>query len=372
MIHPRQYKYYTAALRLFAAAACLLLSGPAVAGIPADSSSAVVFVYQHIGDDSTAPGSISLEQFRAHVNEMKTEGYNVLPLPEIVDALKAGKPLPVKTVALTFDGAWLSTLNDAIPLLSAAKLPYTVFYASDLVDAGTPSHMTWKQLKALKRDKLATLGILPDNYVHMAALPPERSAARINKAVSRYREEIGGEPLFFAYPYGEYSADLKKQLADYPFAAAFGQQSGVAHKDADFSALPRFTLTEAFGGLDRFQLTTHALPLPVTDVIPEDMLVTQNPPMIGFTVTPEITNLSRLSCFVSGLGKVELTRLGNNRIEIRLAEKLIDRSTRVNCTMPVDEVVAGQPPSWRWFGMLLILPEAVTDESAPQNPESEE
>ena len=33
--------------------------------------------------------------------------------------------------------------------------------------------------------------------------------------------------------------------------------------------------------------TANALPLPVTDVMPEDMLIEENPPLIGFTVAPE-------------------------------------------------------------------------------------
>lgn len=344
----RQHKYMAAIL-------LGLLCAPAHAAINADKTSAVIFVYQRVGEDSVPQGNLSLDQFKAHVGELKTDGYNVLPLPQIIDALKEGAELPQKTIAITFDGAWLSTLNNALPLLQEARLPFTVFFSSDLADGGNPGHMSWKEIRTLKKSRLATLGILPSSYVHMTDLGEAENAALINKAVARYREELKEDPKFFSYPYGEYSSAVRKQIAGYSFlSAAFGQQSGVAHASSDFLALPRFTMTDAYGDLDRFMLTANALPLPVSDVVPEDMVLTQNPPMIGFTVTSDIANLSRLSCFVSGVGKTELVRPGGNRIEIRLQAPFEDRSTRVNCTMPDDTVIPGQPENWRWFGMQLI------------------
>lgn len=367
MLSNRQYKYGA----IFCALWMTLGVPPAAAGISADKSSAVIFSYHHVGEEFAAQGNLSLEQFKAHISELKSTGYNVRPLPAIISALKKGDELPPQTIALTFDGAWLSTLSNAVPLLEEANLPFTVFFASDMADANAPNHMSWRQLKALKKKKLATLGILPSAYAHMVGSSVEQNSARINKAVARYREELDEEPKFFSYPYGEFTSSLRKQVAGYAFEAAFGQQSGVAHAKSDFYSLPRFTLTDAFGDLDRFLLTAHALPLPVSDVLPDDMIVTQNPPMIGFTVTPEITNLSRLSCFASGLGKTELARLGNNRIEIRLAGPMTDRSMRVNCTIPAEENVPGAPPIWRWFGMELIDP--ALSELAPEDaPETEE
>lgn len=323
------------------------------AEIAADKSAAVIFSYQRVGEDSLPQSSVTVEQFKAHIKELTSEGYQVLPLPQVIDALQKGTALPPRTVVLTFDGAWLSTLNNAIPLLEDENLPFTIFFASDMADAGNPAHMSWKQLRRLQKDKLVTFGIFPSAYASMAGMSPETASATINKAVSRFREELGSDPAYFAYPYGEYSSSLRQDLQKYSFKAAFGQQSGVAHAKSDLFALPRFTLTGAYGDFDRFLLTVHAKPLPVSDVMPEDMVLTQNPPLIGFTVTPEITDLSKLSCFVSGKGKVELARLGDNRIEIRLSEPFDDRGTRVNCTMPDDDAVPGQPQNWRWFGMQL-------------------
>ncbi len=346
----------------------LLWSAAASATIPEDKSSAVVFVYQRIGEDAVPQGNISIEQFEEHISELKKGGYSVLPLSKIIDAVKSNTPLPPKTVAITFEGAYQATLANAVPLLDDAQMPFTVFFSSDELDDSSTGHMTWDQLKKLKKDKLAGLGILPATYEHLVNQTPEKSAELINRAVSRYREMLGEEPDFFAYPYGEFNNALRKQIGGYKFKAAFGQQSGVVYNGADLTALPRFTMTDEYGDLDRFLLTAHALPLPVIDVVPDDMVITQNPPTIGFTITPELTNLAKLSCFASDTGKLPLTHIDNNRIEIRLTEALTDRRTRINCTLPNETFTAGEQPNWRWFGMLLTSPsveeEATADSSA--------
>ena len=364
---------YTSLCRLIIGAilACALFAASSVfAAIPEDKGAAVIFMYQRIGEDSVPQSNISTEQFAEHINELKKGGYAVLPLTKIIDAVKNGEPLPPRTVGITFEGAYQATLANALPLLQEAQMPFTVFFSSDALENNTSGHMTWDQLKELKKNDLVDFGILPSAYEHLVNQTPEQSAALINRAVSRYREMLGAEPVFFAYPYGETSAALRKQVAGYKFKAAFGQQSGVVHGSSDFAILPRFTMTDDYGDFDHFMLTAHALPLPVSDVVPDDKNITANPPIIGFTVTPEIHNLGKLACFASGMeGKLPLSRIGSSRIEIRPLQPFTDRRTRINCTLPNDAFTPGEAQNWRWFGMLLT--QGALQEDTTTNPSDE-
>lgn len=325
--------------------------------IEADKSSAVIFAYQRIGDDSVPQGSLSLDQFKAQIQELKSDGYDVVPLANVIDGLKSGKVMPPKTVVLTFDGAWKSTVKNIVPILTEAQMPFTIFITSDMADQNSPQHANWDDLRTLKKNKLVSFGMFPSAYVHLTNKRGEDIAQFVNKSIGRFREELKMTPAFFAYPYGEYSTGIKDSLSAYPFTAAFGQQSGVAHMKSDFMALPRFTMTDNFGDFDRFLLTANALPLPVEDMTPADTVIQENPPKIGFTVSAALTDLSRLSCFVSGHGKVGLAKPGGNRVELQLAEPLEDRSTRINCTLPESSYIEGHGTSaWRWFGMQLVNP----------------
>lgn len=360
-----------AILPVLALLACFGLSTPAVANmIDADKSSAVIFAYQRIGDDSVPQGSLALEQFKNQVQQLKSDGYTVWPLKDVIEKIQKGEEIPPRTVVLTFDGAWTGTMKTVVPILQEAKFPFTIFITSDVVDQQNPQHATWADLKSLKKNKLASFGIFPSGYSHLVNATPEENASLINKAVSRFREELGEAPIFFAYPYGEYSTAVKNALKPYHFTAAFGQQSGVVHSKSDVMALPRFTMTDSFGDFDRFVLTANALPLPVSDVTPDNAMIKENPPQIGFTVTSGLKDLSRLSCFVSGHGKVSIQKPGGNRVELRMAEPFEDRSTRINCTMPESSYIPGHGTSaWRWFGMQVVNPDLAEqnlDDSAPE------
>lgn len=346
----------------------LFISVCAIAALPEDKSAAVVFMYQRVGEDSVPQSNISIDQFKEHLNELKKGGYTILPLGKIVDAVKNNEPLPPKTVALTFEGAYQATLANAVPLLEEAQIPFTIFLATDMIDSESTNRMSWDQLRKLHKKSLVTLGLLPSSYEHLVNLTPEKNAELINRALGRYHEMLGEDPLFFAYPYGEYNTALKNQVSGYKFKAAFGQQSGVVHSGADVMALPRFTMTNDYGDLDRFMLTANALPLPVTDAVPEDSVITQNPPTIGFTVTPALHKLDKLSCFASDQGKLPLMRIKGNRIEIRPPQPFTDRRTRINCTLPNETITPGEPQNWRWFGMLLTTRSIEEDTSTDVPP----
>lgn len=335
---------------------CVLFSVSAVPALAADYSSAVVFAYQRVGEDSLPHASVSAEQFAAHMEELTRGNYVVKPLREVIAAIKAGDPLPHKTVALTFDGAYASTLKNALPLLDARNYPYTVFISSDAVDRGDAGSMTWDELRALQRRRNAELAVLPAHYHHMAEGDLTRSMASVNRALGRFEEELGRKPAFFAWPYGEYSLALKRKVAEYGFDAAFGNHAGAVYPGSDFMALPRFVMNELQGGIDRFKQTATALPLPVSDISPDDPILKSNPPMIGFTVSARLRGLDSLSCFVSGEGKIEMRRV-ENRVELRPLRPFTNRRTRVNCTMPDDADIPGEEQHWRWFSMIFIDPD---------------
>ncbi len=326
------------------------------ADIPADQSAAVIYAYQRVGEDSMPHASVSVEQFTAHIAELRRGSHVVKPLSEVVDALRNATALPHKTVAITFDGAHRATLEKVMPLLDEAGYPYTVFFSSESIDAKAVNSLTWAELRALGKKKNVELGIMPAYYAHMVGNDMAANTASINKALGRYREEIGGQPAYFSWPYGEYTLELKKKLAEYSFQAAFTYHAGVAHLKSDFMALPRFVMNDLVGDIDRFRQTASALPLPVSDVSPEDPVLKNNPPMIGFTVAPDITSLSKLSCFVSSQGKVTVSRVAGNRVELRPEHPFVDRRTRINCTLPAEKI-PGEDAHWRWLGLMYIDPE---------------
>lgn len=358
---------------LIAATAMALWCVPAEAQnrIPLDDQSAVIFTYHHIGNDLASSANLDKAQFEAQVKELKSGNYNVLPLPRIIEAIKAGEKLPDPTIGLTFDGAHRNTLNYAAPILLKAGLPFTIFIATDTLDNNASDSLRWDDLRRLMRSDLVTAGLHPATYQKLYTRDQAEIARQINKALARYRKELGQEARLFAYPYGEYSLAYKQIVERQGFEAAFSQQSGVAYAGADIFALPRFSMTAPYGDIERFRMTAMALPLPAQDVSPQDPYIRDATPEIGFTIDEKLKNqVKLLSCFSSSAEKAKLQTLSDTRIEIRLEKPFDDERGRINCTMPgpIDE--ATDQPRWRWYGMLLTMPVNYDDYEPAANDDS--
>ena len=349
-----------------------LLSGiPAAAANDYDDNAAVIFAYFAIGNDNNPTASLRTEQFIQQINELTSGGYNVAPLDNVIDAFAAGRTLPARTVAITFDGADKSILQNAAPLLIDHELPFTVFIPADRVSSEKPPFMNWDDLRKLKRSGLVTFGLHPSSYSRLADNNPNEIKRQINNSIAVIREELEVNVGLIAYPFGEYDENYKQIVKSMGLKAAFGQQSGVAWSGDDRFALPRFTLTERYGDMDRFLMTANALPLPATDISPDDPHLNSLTPSIGFTAPDELSkSLKSLSCFSSSAEKPELQILGN-RVEIRMSKPFREDRPRINCTLPVAGA-PGEEPRFRWLGMMYTVPQDLFDQAASERAKEEQ
>ncbi|NQU55969.1 MAG: polysaccharide deacetylase family protein [Rhodospirillales bacterium] len=344
----------TVGLKKFLARLFAVLLGLSAIPLPAQAgNSAVIFMYHRFGEDDFPTTSIKIEQFEAHLAELKSGGYHVMPLEDIIKALRNNEDLPERAVAITIDDAYLSVYEKAWPRFKAHGFPFTLFVATDPVDRGIRGYMSWDQIRTLQQDG-AGIGSQTASHLHMAASSVLANRRDLNKSNDRFKTELGAKPSLIAYPYGEASQRVFDLVRSSGFSAGLGQHSGVAAKTPGLYYLPRFALNENYGDMKRFRLAANAIALDVVDVTPNDPLIDEgddNPPALGFTINGDEAlrkSLNRLACFGSHEGKLDVSRLegegGQTRIEIRMQKPLPDGRTRFNCTLPAKD------GRWYWFG----------------------
>ncbi|MFB0991160.1 MAG: polysaccharide deacetylase family protein [Rhodospirillales bacterium] len=316
------------------------------------ASSAVIIIYHRFGESDFPSTNIQLKQLDAHIKELKSGPYTVLPVVEIIEKLKAGISLPDRTVGITIDDAYRSIYAEGWPRFKAAGLPITVFVSTAHIDHGSSRHLTWNQIRKMQATGV-DFGHHSVSHLHMPKASTNSIQQELEIANLRFEKKLGAKPKLFAYPFGETSLAVQKIIKSAPFIGAFGQHSGVIDGTSDFSYLPRFALNEKFGGINRFRILANAISIPIQDMTPNDPLIEDNnPPAIGFTISGELANpkadLSRLSCFLNHEGqRADMSKLGP-RIEIRSKKPMPIGRTRLNCTMPTKQ------GRWRWFGHQFI------------------
>lgn len=342
-----------------------------------DATAIRIFAYHRIGEDRYPDTSIRREQFEAHIQELASGNYNVIALPDAIATLKSGNSFPPRTVVLTFDGGHASIAKYAVPLLLKHKFPFTLFISSNLIDSGSNEYMRWGDIKKLAKNDLVTIGMHPASYRRLYRETDKTIKQSIHAGRSRIRDMTGANADLFAYPFGEYSHAYMDIIADTGFRAAVTQNSAVAHLDSTLFELPRFSMTEGYGSVDRFRLLANALPLPLEITAPQSVVLSETEDVKHFTLrynSDVVDNIARLSCFLSDQGRLEFDQdAERNRAEdentddktdeqrtkqssITLEYPLVNGRNRLNCTYPAHDDTAEQNGRnlWRWFGKLLI------------------
>ncbi|MEX1310953.1 MAG: polysaccharide deacetylase family protein [Candidatus Sulfomarinibacteraceae bacterium] len=330
----------------FAAALICLGAGVSIAG-----DEAVVLMYHRFGDDRYPSTNIRVEQLEAQLEYLADNGFTVVPLSDVLAAIRGDGELPDRAVALTVDDAYRSVYTVGYPRFRERGMPFTVFVATDPVDGGQADFMTWDQMREMAEHGVtfANHGATHDSVIDRRG-DESRSAwlarvrADVSKGARRLTEELTPLSGVFAYPYGEYDEGAAAVIADLGLIA-FGQHSGAVGPTGDPRALPRFPMAEAFADMGEFAVKVSSRPLPVAGVSPWDPVTPSKRPRIEVTLADTDARLDRFACFVSGQGEVAVEWLEpRRRFAVAPKNDLPLGRNRVNCTAP-----AAEGGRFHWF-----------------------
>lgn len=316
------------------------------------ANAAVVLQYHHVSDSTPPSTSISPALFKRHLAYLADNNFAVVPLSDLVDLLKAGKSLPDKTVAITFDDAYASVYEVAYPLLKDKGWPFTVFVNTEPLDQGKKLFASWEQLMEMTKH-----GVIIANHSrlhnHLLRLQEGESRAEWRKRITaevmdaekRITEKTGQAHRILAYPYGEYDNDVKALLKKLDFVA-FGQQSGPLFTTKDLLTLPRFPFGGGYVELEDFATKVNTRPLelkriqlfadmklaqPLADLV---LPLGQRPVLVLELVDKKLA--SQVNCFASGQGAIH-TEVRGDKLLVQAKEPLRAGRTRYNCTAATGE-----------------------------------
>ena len=248
-----------------------------------------------------------------------------------------------KKILITIDDAFLSFYENAWPFLKENQIPFILFTSTDFI--GKKGYMNIDQLREVEKESFAYLGNHSHMHEYMVTFDFNNFTNDIDKSIEIFNNLFNYNPIFFSYPFGEYSLEQKNYISS-KFEYAFGQHSGVIDLNKDPYELPRFPINEKYGDLKRFEFLINLLPLQYSKIIPEDKLIlNNNPPKMEIEFFKEQKNLSAINCFSDEGGSwnnsnIELTE---NTLVVHFREKFNFRRGRINCSLNDNE-------GWRWFG----------------------
>jgi len=322
----------------------------------------VIFLYHHVDDDTPRSTSVSPREFRAQLEYLEREGYTVIPLMDLVEALAAGRELPPRSVAITFDDGYRTLLSGALPELSARGWPFTVFVSTEAIDAGYGGFLSWDDVRRLVAAG-AAIGNHSVSHAHLVRRLEGESEAEwerrvrgeIREAKARLEAEVGESLIpVFAYPYGEYTSELKAIVTSEGLYG-LGQQSGAVGAGSDLYALPRYPVASGMDLDADFALRARSRPLPLSPVGREEHIVgdADARPRLRLRLAVDAdVRVSELACYVTGQGRVpvEWTSEAMQEFVVRPGQALGSGRSKLNCTAPSRAV----PGVYHWYGYVWM------------------
>jgi peptidoglycan/xylan/chitin deacetylase (PgdA/CDA1 family) len=325
------------------------------------SFAAVILQYHHVSDTTPKSTSITPVQFEKHLQYLQDNNFKVVALSIIVEGIKTQQQLPDKSVAITFDDAYIDILTNAKPLLDKFGFPYTIFVNPAIINRNekkSESHsLSWAQLKAM-----ADEGVIIANhgYEHdsLARIPQDETeqitqvqwlaqqTTLLTKAEAIIKEKTGQSWHYFAYPYGEYDVAIQSWVSSNGYVG-FSQQSGAVGLQSDLTSLPRFPASMPYDKISSLRDKLRSLPFTLSFKGNEAQTIFKfkETKSVTFTVESDDFYKAGLNCYVSGLGKQTIDWHDDNSFSINFSKDLPIGRVRGNCTA----ASISEPGRYYWY-----------------------
>jgi len=329
-----------------------IINGSSSSANNIDDKGVTVLMYHRFEENKYPSTNIKIADFIKQIDLIKKNGFTFINANDFENQLEKYKNK--KKILLTIDDAFKSFYDQAWPILKNSKIPFLLFVNTR--EIGSSGYMSWAQLKEISKETYVHIGNHSYSHDYLIDKTDNEINNDISLAIADLKKNLGYSSPFFSYPFGEYSENFKKIIKNFGFKYAFGQHSGVVDDTKDFYELPRFSINEKYGKIERFELILKTIPLKFKSITPIEKYInnTNNPPQVTIEFFEDLQNIELLNCYSNELNtwkKSKIEYINDYKIKIKLIGKFTTERGRINCSLRESD------GSWRWLGMQFVIAE---------------
>jgi peptidoglycan/xylan/chitin deacetylase (PgdA/CDA1 family) len=223
----------------------------------------IVLCYHALSPTWEAALSTTPERFEHQIGMLVKRGYRGMTFTQAINSRLSGRVL-----AVTFDDAYRSVLELALPILERHRVPATVFAPTDFIDSeqsmrwagidrwrGGPHEreltpMSWAELRTLA-DAGWEIGSHTGSHPHLTQVDDDALGDELERSKRACEHHLAGPCTSIAYPYGDVDARVVAATARAGYRAAATLPSRLHSREA--LEWPRIGVYCADGDL-RFRL----------------------------------------------------------------------------------------------------------------------
>ncbi|WP_258881137.1 polysaccharide deacetylase family protein [Clostridium tagluense] len=193
-----------------------------------NNESLPILMYHSIGTAKLNPYVVSTDKFNMDMKYLKDNGFTTLSTDELYNFMVKNKPVPKKSVLITFDDGYEDNYTNAFPILKKYNFKATIFVITDSVDKCKKS-LSSDQLKEMQNN-----GIDIESHTNLHdKLGTLTYAAQLKtlKASKEYIEKTLNKTVrYISYPFGNYNLDTLKAVNAAGYEMAFTTNGRWANK----------------------------------------------------------------------------------------------------------------------------------------------
>lgn len=244
-----------------------------------------VLMYHHFADEAKEGTVVTPVRFREQMNALKEAGYQAVTIPQVIDYVENGAPLPARPILITMDDGYGSNLDTAAPILEETGMCATVFAIG--INEGEEYYPhsgepMWQERFAFEKaapwvekgiidvqshtfdmHQLASYGYSGrDGVLRLEGESDEDYRQALLSDTEAFRQRRGNrvatELLALAYPFGYYSEEADALLKEAGYAVTFTIDERPnylsVHNGSCLRMMGRVNVTDWISGQELVQL----------------------------------------------------------------------------------------------------------------------
>ena len=244
-----------------------------------------VLMYHHFADEAKEGTVVTPVRFREQMDALKEAGYQAVTIPQVIDYVENGAPLPARPILITRDDGYGSNLDAAAPILEETGMCATVFAIG--INEGEEYYPhsgepMWQERFAFEKaapwvekgvidvqshtfdmHQLASYGYSGrDGVLRLEGESDEDYRQALLSDMEAFRQRRGNrvstELLALAYPFGYYSEEADALLKEAGYAVTFTIDERPnylsVHNGSCLRMMGRVNVTDWISGQELVQL----------------------------------------------------------------------------------------------------------------------